>query len=105
VAEPTERWSAARWGDACEHWVRACDAAGTPPLVVGGTGLYLRVISEPFWHEPEHDRRTGRGSRIPRRAFGGRAAALGLVLDPERAHLGAPSSCARPESRCSPASG
>lgn len=89
VAEPTERWSAARWADDCVGWVAACDAAGTPPLLVGGTGLYLRVLSGAFWREPPlaPDRRA---------ALGGFLEALppaelhrwALALDPARASLG-----------------
>jgi tRNA dimethylallyltransferase len=55
VADPTDRWSAARWADACARWVAACDAAGRVPLLVGGTGLYLRALSEPLFAEPPLD--------------------------------------------------
>lgn len=55
VAEPTERWSAARWAEACEGWVSACDRQGLIPLLVGGTGLYLRALAEPLFAEPPLD--------------------------------------------------
>ncbi|HEY0776529.1 MAG TPA: tRNA (adenosine(37)-N6)-dimethylallyltransferase MiaA [Gemmatirosa sp.] len=55
VADPTERWSAARWADAAEQWIAACDDAGRPPLLVGGTGFYLRALSEPLFEEPPLD--------------------------------------------------
>ena len=89
VAEPTERWSAARWADACEGWVAECDARGTPPLLVGGTGLYLRVLSEPFFTEPPLDA----GRRAALHDVLGTLPVAELrrwvaVLDPTRAHLG-----------------
>jgi tRNA dimethylallyltransferase len=89
VAEPTERYSAARWADAFDAWAAQARAAGREPLVVGGTGLYLRALAEPLFAEPPLD-----ASR--RQAL---AAALDTMdtptlrrwvaaLDPERAHLG-----------------
>lgn len=55
VAEPTERWSAARWADAAAEWVADADALGRAPLLVGGTGFYLRAIAEPLFAEPSLD--------------------------------------------------
>lgn len=50
VAEPTERWSAARWSADATAWIDELGPART--LVVGGTGLYLRALFEPLFHEP-----------------------------------------------------
>lgn len=55
VAPPTERWTAGRWANACEAWVEACDAGGRAPILVGGTGLYLRALAEPLFAEPPLD--------------------------------------------------
>ena len=55
VAEPTERWSAARWADACDGWIAEADAMGRAPLLVGGTGFYLRALAEPLFEEPPLD--------------------------------------------------
>jgi tRNA dimethylallyltransferase len=55
VAEPTDRWSAARWADACDEWIAAAQARGRAPLLVGGTGFYLRALSEPLFEEPPLD--------------------------------------------------
>ncbi len=88
VADPAERWSAARWADACERWVRDCDARALAPLLVGGTGLYVRALAEPLFAEPALD--PGRRAAL--------SAVLGAyptdelrrwvrVLDPARAHL------------------
>jgi len=84
---PTDRFSAAQW-TAVANRVLAQDPRRMP-IVVGGTGLYLRALFEGLFREPEHD---------PDR----RAALLDWLdghptdelrrwvstLDPQRAHLG-----------------
>jgi tRNA dimethylallyltransferase len=89
VAEPTERYSAADWADAAEGWVADARASGREPLVVGGTGFYLRALFDPLFHAPPMD--------PARRAELERELALLSVpelrrwctqLDPPRAHLG-----------------
>jgi len=55
VAEPTERWNAARWAGAAAEWLSAARAAGRPALIVGGTGLWLRALVEPLADEPPMD--------------------------------------------------
>ncbi len=52
VAQPTERWSAARWADEAAGWIDAADASRCAPLLVGGTGFYLRALAEPLFEEP-----------------------------------------------------
>jgi tRNA dimethylallyltransferase len=89
VAEPTERYSAAAWADAADRWVGDAAASGRVPLVVGGTGLYLRALFDGLFAEPRLD--AGR-----RRALEAVVGALELdelrrwvsALDPARAHLG-----------------
>ncbi len=87
VAEPTDRWSAARWADAAECWIAACDAEGRPPLVVGGTGFYVRALAAPLFEEPPLDpdrrREVARAlDAMPTEALRARVAAF----DPERAN-------------------
>jgi tRNA dimethylallyltransferase len=58
VVDPTERFSAVRWADLAE---RSLDAAGDAlPIVVGGTGMYLRALFEGLFADPsvDDDRRT-----------------------------------------------
>lgn len=55
VAEPTERWNAARWAGAAAEWLGGARAAGRPALIVGGTGLWLRALVEPLADEPPMD--------------------------------------------------
>lgn len=89
AAEPTERWSAARWADACAEWVADADARGTPPLVVGGTGLYLRALATPIFAEPALDpEHRARLVSVLETLSLGELRRWVLVLDPARAHLG-----------------
>jgi tRNA dimethylallyltransferase len=89
VREPSQRYSAAAWADDAERWVEEATARGRMPLLVGGTGFYLRALFGPLFDEPALD---------PRRRDELAALLAGLemdelrrwcaVLDPERAHLG-----------------
>jgi tRNA dimethylallyltransferase len=88
VADPEERWSAARWADACEAWVAAADALGRAPLLVGGTGLYLRALAEPLFAEPPLDpaRRAALAAVLDARPTEELRRWV-RTLDPARAHL------------------
>ncbi len=55
VAEPTERWSAARWAGDATRWLREAAAQGQAAIIVGGTGLWLRALVEPLAPEPPLD--------------------------------------------------
>ena len=89
VLDPTERASAAWWAEHADRWIDDVVAHGRTPIVVGGTGLYLRALFVTLFEEPA----------LPARA----RAALQLcltnystaelrrwvtALDPARAHLG-----------------
>jgi tRNA dimethylallyltransferase len=89
VADPRERWSAARWAADAAGWIAEAEAAGRTPVVVGGTGLYVRALVAPLFDAPPLDEE--RRARL--------AAALDPMsteelrrwvraLDPARAHLG-----------------
>jgi tRNA dimethylallyltransferase len=88
VAAPTERWSAARWADDCEGWLAACASEGRPPLVVGGTGFYLRALAEPLFAEPPLDPERRRAlERALAPVAGDELRRWAAALDPARAHL------------------
>ena len=55
VAEPTERYSAAAWVEGASGWIDDAFARHAPPLVVGGTGFYLRALFAPLFEEPPLD--------------------------------------------------
>jgi len=89
LIEPTERFSAAAWAERADRWIDEALAAGRVPLVVGGTGFYLRALFEPLFDEPELDGRARQQlethlARLPSDEL----RRWCLALDPERAHLG-----------------
>ena len=89
VADPIERYSAASWADAADEWIESAQVNARRPLVVGGTGLYLRALFDRLFEEPPLD-----GAR--RQALQTELAALDTselrrwveTIDPARAHLG-----------------
>ena len=89
LLEPTERASAAWWADLADGWIRDARASGRVPVVVGGTGLYLRALFGALFEEPPMDPEE-------RRLLQARLAPLDIhelrrrvgELDPPRAHLG-----------------
>jgi tRNA dimethylallyltransferase len=55
VLEPTDRASAAWWSEQADGWIRDAAARGRTPIVVGGTGLYLRALFGHLFEEPAMD--------------------------------------------------
>jgi tRNA dimethylallyltransferase len=55
VAEPTEEYSAARYGRDAAAVIRAITARGRIPILVGGTGLYYRALTRGFFPGPSRD--------------------------------------------------
>ncbi|HKI60309.1 MAG TPA: tRNA (adenosine(37)-N6)-dimethylallyltransferase MiaA [Mariprofundaceae bacterium] len=47
-ADLSETWSAARWADAAAEVIADENSRGKVPLIVGGTGMYLRALIEGF---------------------------------------------------------
>ncbi len=54
-ADLSETWSAARWAEAAEEAIREENARGGVPIIVGGTGMYLRALLEGFADIPAED--------------------------------------------------
>ena len=89
VADPAERWNAARWAIEARAWLAADAALGRRSVIVGGTGLWLRALVRPLADEPEMD-------PARRAALQAELVALDTAelrrwvqrLDPARAHLG-----------------
>lgn len=55
VLEPTARASAAWWAARADGWIDDVVASGRTPIVVGGTGLYLRALFGSLFQEPALD--------------------------------------------------
>jgi tRNA dimethylallyltransferase len=89
VADPAERWNAAKWAAAAREWLAEDAALGRPSIIVGGTGLWLQALVRPLADEPLLD-------PTARAALQAEFAALDTDelrrrverLDPPRAHLG-----------------
>ena len=53
VADPTETYSAAKWAASVPGWMERHQ--GRTPIVVGGTGFYIRALFDPLFDAPEID--------------------------------------------------
>lgn len=89
IIDPTERYSAARWAEDAVLALQDAWGRGTPPLIVGGTGLYLRALVEPLDPVPS----LSASARVPLAAWLETLGRDDLArwctrLDPARAHLG-----------------
>lgn len=56
LIEPSERYSAGRFGRDARQWLRTIRARGRVPLLVGGTGFFLRALMQPLFEEPPMER-------------------------------------------------
>jgi tRNA dimethylallyltransferase len=89
VAEPTVRYSASSWADAAVTWIAEARGTGRSPLIVGGTGFYLRALFSPLFGEPPLDQ--ARRCAIQRELAARSTDELRRwceALDPRRAGLG-----------------
>ena len=55
VAEPVERYSASMWAESADGWIAESEALGRVPVVVGGTGVYIRALVAPLFDAPVLD--------------------------------------------------
>jgi tRNA dimethylallyltransferase len=55
VVEPGRRYSAGRFAADGAQWIKEIRARGRLPVVVGGTGLYVRALAEGLFREPPLD--------------------------------------------------
>ncbi len=90
LVDPDERYSAGRFARESRGWIAGIEERGRLPLLVGGTGFFLRALLAPIFAEPELDRERVDALRRwlaaqPRPLLG----AWARRLDPERAALAA----------------
>ena len=52
---PSERYSAGRFAEDARRWMHEIIARGHLPLLVGGTGFFLRALTHPMFQEPDLD--------------------------------------------------
>lgn len=62
IRSPGERYSAGEFGRDARRWIPSIETRGRVPILVGGTGFFLRVLTKPIFREPPLDR--GRRSAI-----------------------------------------
>ncbi len=88
IRDPCESYSAGEFARDAVRWMGRIRARGRVPVLAGGTGFFLKALTEPLFEEPTMD--PGRVARL-RRFLGGRGmeelARWVRVLDPERARL------------------
>ena len=90
LVDPDQRYSAGRFARDARHWIAAIRARRHLPLLVGGTGFFLRALLAPIFAEPTLDpgrREALRGwlAAQPRK----RLEAWVTALDPERRDVAA----------------
>lgn len=62
LVDPGERYSAGAFAADARRWIDAIRARGRVPLLVGGTGFFLRALTDPMFDEPPMD--TGRRAAL-----------------------------------------
>ena len=53
VVDPSERYSAGRFSADARRWIAEIRGRGRVPVLVGGTGFFLRALTHPLFREPE----------------------------------------------------
>lgn len=86
LVDPGERYSAGRFARDARRAITEIRARGRLPLLVGGTGFFLRALTHPLFREPAMDpaRREALGERLDALPPGEPARWL-AALDPESA--------------------
>lgn len=89
VVNPTERYSASRWVTEARRWIAEAENARRPPIIVGGTGFYVKALFEPLFDAPPLDarRREQLESWIDRQSTE-RLRSWCELIDPRKARLG-----------------
>lgn len=88
LIDPDQRYSAGQFARDARRWIGEIRDRGRLPLLVGGTGFFLKTVMEPIFAEPPMDR--GRMERLRRYLNQQPREGLGRWLqrlDPERAEL------------------
>lgn len=56
LVDPDQPYSAGRWARDARGWIREIRGRGHLPLLVGGTGFFLKALMHPVFREPPLDR-------------------------------------------------
>jgi tRNA dimethylallyltransferase len=60
LVEPGERFAAGEFARRARRWIEEIHGRGRVPLLVGGTGFFLRALTNPIFREPELEPRRRR---------------------------------------------
>jgi tRNA dimethylallyltransferase len=88
LRNPDESYSAGQFARDARRWIRGIRARGRVPLLVGGTGFFLRALTQPMFAEPRLS--VGRREGLREYLNGLPFEELGAFvrrLDPERAEV------------------
>lgn len=90
IRDPGERYSAGEFGRDARRWIAEIRGRGAVALLVGGTGFFLRVLTDPIFREPPLDS----GRRTTLEGFLGNMPGPELerwvrIIDPARAEVAA----------------
>ena len=86
LVRPDERYSAGQFARDTRGWVAEIEGRGALPILAGGTGFFLRVVTEPIFAEPRmEEARLVRLRRYLGTVAPDALAAWVRALDPERA--------------------
>lgn len=55
LVDPGERFSAGEFGRRARDWIAEIEQRGRVPVLVGGTGFFLRVLTNPIFRQPPLD--------------------------------------------------
>ena len=55
IRNPDQRYSAGEFGRDARRWIDAIHGRGRVPVLVGGTGFFLKVLAEPIFRQPPMD--------------------------------------------------
>jgi tRNA dimethylallyltransferase len=89
LVDPYERYSAAAWAESARAWIGKAVTQGLAPVVVGGSGFYIRGLVDPLFREPPLDPERRAGILAELDALPTHALRRWCErLDPARAHLG-----------------
>lgn len=85
LRDPDERYSAGQFARDARVWMRDIRSRGRVPMLVGGTGFFLKALMEPMFREPELDKeRLDRLRVFLNQLPEERLKAFVAVLDPQR---------------------
>lgn len=88
LVAPDERYSAGRFARDARRWIGEIERRGHLPLLVGGTGFFLRAVLEPIFQEPPVDETRRRALRAQLDTMSRTTLARWAQrLDPERAEV------------------